>query len=110
MSASDVPERDWRTFRENREIALERLCERALRDAKAVVEDSSKPARERFRRLFGLVGERDDLIAKGFDAPRRSAMYFQLAFLVKLRLVESAELASFSAATRERVESLAAVL
>ncbi len=110
MSRTDPLEKDWKIFRELREVALERLCERALRKARAVVEDPSKPALARFRDLAALVDERQDWIARGFDDAKRSAMLFQLAFLHAIDLVEGEELARFSAATRERVVSLASVI
>lgn len=100
------PERDWKVFRELREVALDRLCERALRDAKAVIESSSKTHHERFLELFGLVGERDRDIARGFDGARRSAMLGQLAFLHRLGVLEADELDRFSASTRETIEAL----
>ena len=100
-------ERDWKVFRELRELALERLCQRALRDARVVVEDSSKSHHERFRDLFALVADRDEVIARGFDGPKRSEMLHQLALIHSLGLLEIHELARFSEDTRERVVSLA---
>lgn len=104
---SEVPERDWRVFREVRERALERLCERALRDAEAVIQDSSRTPQERFRELFARVVERNDLVARGFDDPKRSAMFPQLAFIQGLGLLESEEAARFSEGTQERLRTLA---
>lgn len=106
MTPPDSPERDWKVFRELREVALERLCERALRDATAVIEASSKTHHERFLELYTLVGERNRDIARGFDGARRSAMLIQLAFMHRLGLLEADELDRFSSSTRERIEAL----
>lgn len=107
---AEIPEKDWKAFRELREVALERLCQRALRDAKAVVENPSTSHYERFSELFALVTGRNELIARDFDNPRRSAMLFQLASIHSLGLLESQELARFSEGIRERVESLAKLM
>lgn len=106
MKPDRVPERDWKVFRELREIALERLCERAAGDAISVLEDSEKTHHERFLELFDLVVERNEDIARGFDAPKRSAMIAQLAFIHSLGLLGDDELARFSAETRETIEAL----
>jgi len=103
----EIPERDWKVFREVRERALEHLCERALRDARAVIEDSSRSHHERFRELLALVAERNELVARGFDGPKRSAMLLQLAFLCSLGLLEGEELARFSEGTQEKLRTLA---
>lgn len=101
------PERDWKVFREIREVALERLCDRALGDAKAVIDNAAKTQHERFLELFDLLVERNQDVARGFDDPRRSAMLSQLAFIYRLGLLEADELARFSSGTREMIESLA---
>jgi len=101
------PERDWKIFREVREVALERLCERALGDAKAVVEDATKTHHQRFLELFDLLVERNRDVARGFDDLRRSTMLPQLAFILRLGLLEADEFGRFSSGTREMVEALA---
>jgi len=104
------PERDWKVFRELREVALERLCERALGDAMAVIENRDEPHHKRFLELFDLLVDRNQDIARGFDAPRRSAMLAQLSFIHSLGLLESDELARLSASTLEAIESRAKLL
>lgn len=103
----EISERDWKVCRELREVALDRLCQRALRDARVVVENSSKSHHERFRDLFTLVADRNEEIARGFDGPKRSEMFHQQAFIHNLGLLEIHELGRFSEDTRERVVSLA---
>jgi len=107
MTSYGFPERDWKTFRELREIALERLCERALREFGAVIGNSEKSNHARFRDLYGLIGDRNHDIARAFDGPKRSSMLLQLSIIVCLGLLESEELARFSAETRETIETLA---
>ncbi len=107
--APEVSEGDWKVFREVRKLALDRLCERALRAATAVAEDRSKTHHERFLGLCALVAEENERAARAFDDPKRSAMILQLALIHKLGLLEAPELARFSDGTRERIASLASV-
>jgi hypothetical protein len=101
------PESDWKLFRELREVALERLCERVLDEATTVISDSACTHHERFGQLFGLIRDRNHDIARGFDGPKRSAMLAQLAVIHSLGLLEPSEIARFSTETRETIESLA---
>ena len=100
------PERDWKVFRELREVALDRLCAGALRDATAVIESSSKTHHERFLDLFALVHERNEEIARVFDGLSRSRMLLQLALIHRLGLLKVDEMDRFSATTRERIDAL----
>jgi len=102
-----VPESDWKVFRELREVALERLCERILDEVATVISNSSRTHRERFGELFGLIRDRNHDIARGFDGPKRSAMLAQLSVNYSLDLLKPSDMARFSAETRESVESLA---
>lgn len=101
------PESDWKAFRELREVALERLCERILDEVSAVISNPRRTHHERFGELFGLIRDRNHDIARGFDGPKRSAMLAQLAVIDSLGLLEPSEMERFSAETRETVESLA---
>jgi hypothetical protein len=73
----------------------------------AVIENSSKTNHARLLELYSLVVDRNQDIARGFDAPRRSVMISQLLFIHRLGLLEVDELERFSARTRETIESLA---
>jgi hypothetical protein len=107
MASHSVPERDWKTFRELREVALDRLCERALSEIDAVVRNSEKSNHERFRELYGLVRDRNHDVARAFDGPKRSSLLVQLSTIVSLGLLKSDELDRFTAETRDTIESLA---
>jgi hypothetical protein len=103
------PESDWKVFRELREVALERLCERVLNEASTVISNSDCTHHERFGQLYSLIRDRNHDIARGFDGPKRSAMLAQLAVIHSLDLFENSDMARFSAETRETVESLASL-
>lgn len=105
--SSETPEKDWREFRKLHEIALARLCERALHEVATILGDASRSFHERFVDLHRVVASRDREIAAGFDDPRRSRLVQQLAVLLDLELLEEQEVARFSAPTREAAETLA---
>jgi hypothetical protein len=107
LMSHGFPESDWKMFREVREAALDRLCERVLQEARSLISDSTNTHHERFRALFGLVDDRNRDIARAFDGPKRSAMLAQLSVIHGLGLLEPADLARFSDETRETIESLA---
>jgi len=103
------PELDWKVFRELREVALERLCERILDEAATLISNPDRTHHQRFGELFGLIRDRNHDVARGFDGPKRSAMLAQLSVIHSLGLLEPADMARFSAETRETVESLASL-
>lgn len=102
-----VPERDWKVFRELREVALERLCERGLGEAKAVIENPDKTHHQRFLELYKVLVDLNRDIGRSFDGPKRSAMIAQLSYIHSLGVLEADELARFSDGTRETLETLA---
>ncbi len=102
-----VVESDWKVFRELREVALERFCERILGEAKALASDDSATSHKRFLELYSLVNDRNQDIASSFDAPRRSAMLAQLAHMCRHDLFEPEELDRFTPDTRDTARSIA---
>ena len=104
--AHGVRESDWKTFRELREVALERLCRRILSEVEDLVQDNSRNHHERYRDLWRLLRERDPDVSRAFDDPRRSRMLWQLAAIHRLGLFESIEFERLHPETREAVESL----
>ena len=103
----DVPESDWKRFRELQELALERFCKRVFEELEPLAQDTSRTYHERYLDVFHLLKERDRELAQAFDDPRRSHLVQQLAAMHAYGLVEPGELARFSAGTRTAVEALA---
>jgi hypothetical protein len=103
---NELPEADWKVFRELRQVALERFCQRALADLDAVLRDDSQTSHQRYRNAFQLLETRDQALAKMFDDPRRSRMRFQLAEICVRYLLQPDEIGRFSATTRATIEAL----
>ena len=105
MASHELPESDWRVFRELQPIALERFCKRALNEA--ILDDGSRNHHERYLHVFRLLRTRDDELAHAFNDPRRSRMIGQLVAIHAHGLLEPAEIERFTQGTRDTIESLA---
>jgi hypothetical protein len=103
---ADFPERDWRVFRELREIALERFCERVLREISDITSSGGGSWHQRYGDVFGLLERRDDELARAFNGPSRSSAIFQLAAIHSHGLLTQQELERFGPETRERLKIL----
>lgn len=106
---SAIPERDWRVFRELQEVALERFCERVLREVGRVVASEDKSWHQRYGTVFGLIQRKDAVLARAFDGPRRSKAILQLLALCSEGLLTEEELARFTPETQERLRGLKAL-
>jgi hypothetical protein len=102
-----VPESDWKAFRELREVALQRFCERVLEELLALTQDRSRSPHERYLAVFRLARERDEQLADAFNDPARSRMILQLATIRALGVLSPSELERFTRETRSILESLA---
>ncbi len=102
----DFPEPDWRVFRQVRVAALERFCERVLREAQDIAADGAASFHDRYLRAFRLFAQRDRELSQAFDDSRRSQAMSQLVHMHTLRLLTPEELARLSPPTRERLAYL----
>ncbi len=104
--AAQVPESDWKKFRRLREVALERLCDRTLKEIARLAVDASSGSHQRYLEIYELIQRRDREIARAFNDPRRSRALQQLSAMHALGLLEDGELDAFTDETRETVEFL----
>ena len=102
---SDVPESDWKVFRDLREVALDRFCKDVLEELHRVLLDGSRGHHERYLVVYRLLQDRDEKLARAFNNPRRSMMMWQLAAIHALGLLTPDELSGFTPETRQAVES-----
>ena len=105
----DIKESDWKTFRKLRELALDRHCQRALKDVQQLLGNRDDSNLERYSKLGALLQDRDETIAIAFNDPRRSTAFIQLANIVAEDLLTKTELNQFSEDLRERIESVTRV-
>ena len=106
----EIPESDWKIFRELRERALERFCRRVLEEIEGIRSDESQSYHSRYGAVYRLLQERDRQLAHAFDDPRRSQMLIQLAAMVLYGAVDRGELSKLTERTRASVETLVSVM
>jgi hypothetical protein len=106
----DIKESDWKIFRQLREVALERFCERVLSEITQLASDTSKTSHERYSAIYRRLLERDKELAKAFDGPRRSVAWFQLVSIQALELLKVEEMERFSEEMRESIRHVNEVM
>jgi hypothetical protein len=107
MRSHDVPESDWKVFRELRQHALERFCQRALEEVITILRGGAGSHHSRYLDVFRLLQTRDEELAYAFNDSRRSRMIIQLAAIHAYGLLAPSELERFTERTRVTIESLA---
>src|SRR5215510_7122186 len=107
--SSDIPESDWRRFKEVHMKLLERYCSRILDEVAAASQDRSGSAHDRYVKVFKLIKERDKQMATAFDDFRRSTAVMQLGIIRRMKLLTDEELGLFSEQTRTRIEGIASL-
>jgi len=106
LMSTDLPEPDWKAFRQLRELALERFCERVLADVGRIAADAKRTSHARYLAVYELIQKRDDQIARAFNNPRRSVAVSQLATMMSLDLISQEEVQSFTPRTQSVIEAL----
>lgn len=102
----DISESDWKIFRQLRELALERFCERVLDELVRAAKQEGKSSHQRYLAIYKLIEERDEELADAFENPRRSAALLQLAIIRRRGLLTDEDFARFSDETRKVVEGI----
>jgi hypothetical protein len=102
----DIPESDWKVFREVHAAALERFCRRVLGDIERIMSDEARSFHDRYLEIYKLIKRRDHELAHAFNDVRRSTAIFQLAVICSHGLLTPKEKLRFTPGTREAIESL----
>jgi hypothetical protein len=101
----NIPEPDWKAFKEIHSAALERFCEKILAEAKSEIENSVKSSHDKYLGLYKLFDQRDKDLARAFNDFRRSTALLQIAIIDSMGLLTEDELRRFSPDTVQFVES-----
>ena len=75
----DIPETDWKIFRQLRTVALERFCERALAEMAYLASEKVQTSHERYLAIYKQLHSRDKELADAFNGSSRSTASLQLA-------------------------------
>lgn len=108
MSA-DIPESDWRRFREVHKTLLERYCARVLSELAALSNSSDGTAHDRFLHVYKLIERRDKELARAFNDFRRSTAVMQLGIMRRMELLTDEDLSVFSEQVQRQVLAIASI-
>lgn len=100
----EISEADWKLFRQLRQLALERFCERVLAEAMRLAGAEGESNHQRYLAVFQLLQRRDRELADAFNNPRRSTAFLQLARLRAEGLIMDEEFGRFSSETRTALQ------
>ena len=96
-----ISERDWKVFRDVHQLARDRLYEKALADAQAVLARPGQTPQERYQALCRLLDTRDEELVRVFDDFRRSTALIQLGIMDSMGLLTAEDIARFSPEVHE---------
>jgi hypothetical protein len=103
-----LPERDWKTLRELHSAALDRYCQRVLREIAGISGDHGRSAHERYLAVYDLVRQRNREMADAFDDMRRSQALERILWIRRLGLFTEEEYLRFTDEMRDRVARIMA--
>ncbi len=104
-----IQELDWKLLRQLQPLALERHCERSLREIVELAGNADASWHERYLDVLRSVGEMREEMAHAFDDLRRSNALIKLSLMRERGLLTDEEFAGFSDETRQSIERLIAV-
>jgi hypothetical protein len=102
MSAQ-IPEGDWRVFRELRPVWLERYCQRVNSELVSRLSNERLSAYERYLNVYRFIVGKDRELGEAFNDFRRSTAVIQISIIRRLGVIRDDELARFSDSTRKFV-------
>jgi hypothetical protein len=102
----DIPESDWKIFRQLHPVALQRYCKQVLSDIQRISSDASKTPHQQYLDVFAVIRDRNKELATLFDDMRRSTARFQLSLIHSRGLLTDDEVQRFSPETREMISML----
>jgi hypothetical protein len=73
-----MKESDWKIFKQIKENAIEKFCDKALSEYKDIINNKNEKSQETYTYLYRLVINRDKQMALLFDGHSRSKAALQL--------------------------------
>jgi len=100
----DIKETDWKVFRQVREVALARFCERVLTEVGSLIAKPGETSHERYLAVYKLIEKRDKELAQAFNDMRRSTALLQIGLMHNRGLLTDEEMTRFSPELRDWVK------
>lgn len=108
--SQNIPEADWRRFKEVSAILLERYCATILDEViVAASRGVGGSAHDRYLKVYNLIHEHDRQMANAFNDFRRSTALMQLVIMRRMKLLTDEELALFSPPTQASIKAIASM-
>lgn len=101
-----IKESDWKKFKHLQPLALQRYCDRMMKEVDAIIQDSDNDSYDRYCKMYKTVRDGDKKMARMFDGFSRSKALTQLAMYVDDGLLDDEEIAELSGETKEQIYSL----
>jgi len=105
----EIPERDWKIFRQLYPIARERFGQRAIAEIQRLISQGGQPCIEQFWDVVDYTAGQKKEVNDVFDDLRRSTAMIKVAILRKEGLLTEGEIARFSPEFREWLEGMRAM-
>ncbi len=104
-----ITQSDWKKFKRVRDLALDRLCKRALDDVTKTASNDLESNHERYLSIYKKIKTYDKQIAKAFDTLSRSKVMSQMLMFVSMNLLDDSELEQFSDEFRADLARLSSI-
>ncbi len=97
-----MSESDWKLLSRNKEEYLNRLCSNILAEIQRISDDNTKTQHQRYGAIYGLIRDRDRVIADIFNRWSRSQFDKIVVQLIHEGLIDK-DLIGFTDETRTRI-------
>jgi hypothetical protein len=91
-----MKESDWKKFKTLKEIAIDNFCRASLLKSRAIMDDDSLSAHERYLKNYRFVIAQDKKMASIFDGHSRSRATEQLLYIRSNQLIDETLLTDLS--------------
>ena len=105
----EIPESDWRQFKEVHKLLVERFCQRVLEEIVRTTESGQGTAHDKYLRIYKLIQKRDKELGRAFNDFRRSTAVMQLIVMRQMGLLTEQDLSRFTHETQRTIEEIASL-
>lgn len=98
-----IKESDWKVFKKIRPIALQRYCDKVMKNVDEIINNKQRDSHDRYLSMYEIVQDGDEKLSSMFDSFSRSKATNQLVMFYDTGIISDEELAQFSDETREYV-------
>jgi len=105
----EIPESDWRQFREVHKLLVERFSQKILDELARIIESGQGTAHDKYLHIYKLIEKRDRELGTAFNDFRRSTAIMQLIVMRRMGLLTDQDLLRFTAETQRTIHDIASL-